>query len=49
MQIRRLEVHGALVARTENRHIVSAKDIQNVERIYGEQGRSVVTGTTKQG
>lgn len=49
MQIRRLEVHGALAVRTENRRVVGAKDIQNAERLYGEQGGLVIAGKTEQG
>lgn len=48
MQIGRIEVHGALVVGTENRRTVSAKDVQNAERLRGEQRGSPATGTSQQ-
>lgn len=48
MQIGGVEVYGALVVRTENRRIVGAKDVQNVERLRGEQGRPIAAGTPQQ-
>lgn len=48
MQIGGIEMHGALVARTENRRAVGAKDVQDAERLRGEQGGSAAAGTSQQ-